>query len=238
MTLAMTTTITIPGVTLRRLLEAVLPHASEDKGLAACNAVQFEVRDGVLYLAASDQHTLGVARWRPHADIPSPADAEALISLDDACHLRETLQNGGPDAILAFGDGLEAVTPAGARTYPVLMIPGRVRADGAVIKDTRVTFTDWRRIIREAFTAGPAELGDRYGLPPERIARFTTPPSAWEPLYMRTCAPYENRRSPVVLVTRGEWFLGAVMPKGTDGGGYWDRWATICAPATREPADA
>jgi hypothetical protein len=72
----------IPGWHLRRLAGAVVPHAAAEAYKPALCAVQWEIRAGALWLAATDTYTMAAARW-PLPDGTAGTAGPVLVSAND-----------------------------------------------------------------------------------------------------------------------------------------------------------
>jgi hypothetical protein len=106
------------------------------------------------------------------------------------------------------------------------------------------SFPGWRAMLHRMLTAEEAPLGDGYGADPAMLGRFAgrRESQGGEGLNIRITlgagAPTGPRAPrPVVLVTRGTWFAGALMPvmRNPEGeaetAGAWADWTAITAPA-------
>ena len=219
--------ISIPAQTLRTMLKAVLPHAGTDDTLPALMAVRFEVRAGVLYLTATDRYTMGVARERIAGAVAAGLpDQSALVAHEHAEHMIETLSDATgtaaiiikPGEMLVDTDGDVFAWATGGDFYP-----------------------DWRSKIGGFLAGETGELGDRFGVDPKLLARFVLDEAPWDPwepkpLSLRVVPQNE---APVIVVTYGTWFLGAItatrrtdmdgLPRrGTDGP-QWADWTAALA---------
>lgn len=225
-----TTTISVPAWELRRALGAVLPHVSRTDSLPQFRGVHMQVRYGVLYLAAMDRYTLAATRITiPGAGTVPLPDAPALLPRPAAKGLRRFLRGA---------DGLARLTAEGTR-----LSVSAADGSGATwdIGAQDGSFPDWRALLHGMLTAGQAPLGDRYGADPAMLGRFAGRKDAadGESLNIRVTlgAHRTGAASPVVLLTRGGWFTGALMPvmRNDDGeaetAGAWADWTAITAPA-------
>jgi hypothetical protein len=226
----MTTSVSVPAAKLREMLEAVIPHASPDDTLPSLVAVRFEVAGGTLYVAATDRYTLAVARYPvPGAQEAPVPDAGVTLPLKAAKSLRRMLKNGQGVAALLLADETFSAD-AGSQS-------------GKWAVTTSLEFPDWRATLRKMLTAPPAELGDGHGMGAEILGRFTAgaDPFTRNPLRIRVTFGGTSQKfnrepepAPVMVITRGDWFIGAAMPVRIgeyDGHGAWDDWAAVVAPA-------
>jgi hypothetical protein len=223
------TTVSVSSTLLRRHLTAVLPHAGVDDTLPVLASVRIEIRAGYLYLAATDRYTMGVTRLR----IPAIPDRDRATQL--ACgyarEMRRQLKKAGEVAALTFGDGHLTLDAGGSRT-------------ATWGTEDNWVFPDWRQLIAKMLAAERRELGDRHGFNPDKLARFSDG-SALDPLNLwvtngssRRLGQEPPEPAPVLLVTRGDWFAGCLMPTsyGTvnaeaASAATWDAWAGVTGSA-------
>jgi hypothetical protein len=222
------------------MLAAVIPHAANEEDLPALEAIRFEVRDGTLFLIATDCYSIGVARCRiPGAQAAPVPDATALLPLcvtEGA--LLSMLDCADGTAALVFGeDSLTVDTGRDSATYGTDGHPEH--------------FPDWRVLIAGLLTGEPAELGDTRGIAPLHLAKFQAGPEdspgyCEEGLRVRIVSPthrkgvplHAGEREPTVLLARGDWFLGALVPMRLDRDvapepSPWTEWAAATAPAEK-----
>jgi hypothetical protein len=226
------------------MLAAVMPHAGGEDVLPALEAIRLEVRDGTLFLIATDRYSIGVARCRIPGALAAPVpDATALLPL---CvtegGLLSMLERADGTAALVFGeDSLTVDTGRDSATYGTDSHPEH--------------FPDWRKTIAGILTGEAAELGDTRGVAPLHLAKFQpgpddSPGHCEEGLRVRILSPthrkgvllHAGEREPVVLLARGDWFLGALMPMRLERDGApepspWAEWAAVTAPAEKAPAE-
>jgi hypothetical protein len=223
-----TNTISVPAGKLRLMLTAVLPHANEDDSLPALCSVSFEVRDGTLYLAATDRYTIAIAREPiPGAVAAGLPDQSALLPLEAAWDLRRMLKKRTDVAAVMIEDGKLAVEC------------GRTSASWTTLD--KGTFPDWRSLLHDSLTGTQAPLGDKAGVDAEKLARLTVLANrSFESLSIRflVTAERKDRENPVpmLLATMGDWFLAAVMPVrlgGEDRASQWAEWTALTAPAEK-----
>jgi hypothetical protein len=218
------------------MLDAVMPHAGGEDAMPALEAVLFEVRGGTLYLAATDRYSMGIARCRiPGARAAPVADATALLPLRvTGGGLLPMLERADGTAALVFGeDSLTVDTGSASATYKTDSHPEH--------------FPDWRPLLAGILAGEAAELGDARGIAPLHLAKFAagpddTPGYCETGLRVRILSPthrkgvllHSGEHEPVVLLARGDWFLGALMPMRVDREAapeVWAEWAAVTAPA-------
>lgn len=237
----MTSTIVVPAGKLQDMLGAVMPHAGDEDHLPLLNAVQFEIRDGVLFAVATDRYTIGVARCAiPGAKANPPAWTTANLMLAEAREMKRLLASSDVAALTFTDDLLE-------------LDAGRVRASWTLHSGE---YPDWRTLMSNMLAGEPAVLPANYGLSPLHLAKFQ--PDQIDdrqycraPLRMRLLERQDRKgvvlhsgeRFPVFLVTRGDWFLGALMPTRIDPAGdtpdpdSWAEWTALLSPAEKAPAE-
>ena len=231
-------TVTVPSRTLRMMLAAVLPHADRDDMLPALNAVLFEVRSGVLYLAATDRYGFGVARYPvPGAAAEPPPDQAALLDLTDTQNMFDRLADadeGRPAALVITGERL-TLDSGPVDSWDCLPV------DMANPWPSKTT--PWWVVLGRLLTAKPCALDSQYGMDMRLPARFSIDTGPFMPYGDPEDEPPEPEwpeeacRLRIVgearmLVTRGDWFIGAVMghrmPKATATPPAWDDWKAVC----------
>ncbi len=234
----MSNTITVSAKTLRRMLAGVLPHAGRDDTLPVLNTVKIEVRSGVLYLAATDRFSIGVARQRiPGYLAAAGPDLDALVCVDDAEKL----------SALVLGDD----RPAPLLTADLGEAGGTWQTMALDQPEWPSATHPWQSVLYPLFGAEPANLDGDFGMELRLLARFAAidagpympycddedePDPEWpaEGARMRVICP----DGPMVLVTRGEWFIGAAMacrmrgPRSAPPA--WDDWAEALKPAAQD----
>jgi hypothetical protein len=245
----MTSSVSVPAAKLRDMLAAVIPHADNDyeDSLPALEGVRFEVRAGTLFLVATDRYSIGIARCRiPGAEAAPVPDASAILPLDAVRELNRDLESADGTAALVFGED-SLTTDTGDAT-------------GTWVTDSHLEhFPDWRKLMHDVLAGDPAELGGKLGVSPVHLAKFALSLNPADdrrycdtPLRVRIVSPSERNgvplhsgeRQPVILVTRGDWFLGALMPTrfgrlGPDAPPQpepWAEWAAVTAPAEKPEA--
>lgn len=229
----MTTTIPVSAALLRQCLNAVLPHAGDDDTIPALVAVRVEARDGHLFLAATDRYTIGVARCKIRGGAVEPfgvqLDADAAAEL--ALHL-ENAAGAADDVAAMVLDGDKLTVDYG---------PHEPRAWGV----STAEWPDWRSLLHAALTAERgAELDDEYGLDPAKLAKFNIAGEDegwWVPESLRMSV--RRSGSPIVVVSYGTWFVGAIMPTRLtvnaqlgdppplSPAAIWGEWTVLTAPA-------
>lgn len=251
------TAISVPAPKLREMLEAVLPHADRDDTLPVLAAVRFEVRDGRLFLVATDRYTLGVARCQiPGCTLAPVADCAAMVPIDFAVHVATELGKAGGSgiAVIAFGDGELTVDPGDGAPAGSSLVPGKC--------------PDWRSMLHAILAGEPADLGERFGIDRRHLAKLTTgitleipgepddytwynddADSEPEPVLVRVLMPADNGlgstwgQAPALVAAREDWFISALMMMRAAPGEQpelpWDLWTGITQPAGNpEPVTA
>jgi hypothetical protein len=215
------------------MLDAVMPHAGTDDTLPVLMAVRFEVRAGALYVVATNQFTLGAARYVLPAETPVP-DAEVLLRGEDADELRELLDHAGETAALVLADGLRI--DAGEDCLAGWEDPRGAHPMGW-------NYPDWQNVLTGLLAADEAPLIPDYGIEPDLLAKFGGDPESdfpetrcAEPLMarpVRFVRPVPGASA--VLLARGDWFLGALaLIRNVDGlpvdGTPWELWSAALSP--------
>lgn len=237
-----TTTISVSARELCRHLAAVLPHAGRDDDLPMINGISVQVLDGVLYLAATDRYTLAVTRLQiPGAAAEPVPDESVLLPRKAAKALMRLVRDlDGTVALGVAGGRLSAYAEDGTTsTWPL----------------RKGEFVNWQKLLHKMLAAEQVPLGEDCGVDPAKLARFAgvQEPLAWESLSIRITSDVtftgrtgdkEAKPAPVVLVTRGDWLVGALMPVRRSGSSVaeaaeaWARWTAMTAPApTPEAAE-
>jgi len=191
--------VTLPAANLRRLIAAVLPCAASDGLLPALNAVRLETTGRSLYAVATDRYTMAVARHtgpgltRPRtagATIPR-AEATAMLRLVPRGH-------GGPVTVRIRQDRCVTLTTAGIthRTPAADRLYGR--------------FPDWRAALTRLLDGAPVRGGQPVHVNPAYLARFAAA-SDGDPRGLRARLHRTGYSHPVLIVSAGDWFLGALM---------------------------
>src|SRR6266568_3841784 len=197
MTATATSAVTMTGAQFHRLLAAVLPSAATDDVLPQLNAVHLETGPYGVYAAATDRYTFAVAR---HAD-PAPGRRAAQITIPRAAALamlRLTRRRDPLATVRIVGGHLTLRTAAGI-TYRTPAV------------DTRGCggFPDWRRTFARLL-ASPEAPGRPVHLNAAFLARFTAATDT-AGLRVSIVRPPDSRRCHTLVITAGDWFLGALM---------------------------
>jgi len=228
----MANSFTVPAPMLRRMLTAVLPHIGLDEELPALTNVRFEVRGGTLFAEATDRYTMGVARCGAGGE---PGAQQAMLPRKSAKALRKVLRDAEGRVTITLEPGLMRAE-----------IDGLTAAEWKT--DTRdYSGTSWDDLMHRMVAGTPAAFEDRFGLDAAKLGRFAIKGPWLEPLLVRVLLPLRRDgatppgdASPVLLVTRGDWFLGALMPVRVpvpkDAEATWNEWVKTTAPAEKTEA--
>ena len=227
----LTAAVGIPGADLRRLVAAVTPHAADDPGTPTLCAVQWEIRDGALWLAATDTHTIGAARW-PLPGGPVAAAGPVLLPVSETVLLTEAV---------GTGPAMLTIDPAAA-TVTAVWGGGTCQARG--LPPMPCEIPDWRSVLTGLVDGTPGSAPGRLMFDPAHLTRFTVPsasaqaaPALRFPLLRFQLRRHLTTRRLTYLVTCYDWFIGAISPLIADAGSdeYGDtiisRWAA-CLHAT------
>jgi hypothetical protein len=181
------------GRELRRLLRAVLAHAGTDKQLPALRVVLFDVDGDQANVVATDRFTLGVARTTVEPNGPSVRFTVAVDAADLTTIVR-TVRATDRHVVVD-------VAPAG-----VEITRGGIRYS---LPSVDVGYPDWQGLLAHLIRKPATEGLTAVGVDPRMLARFHTtgPRVTGEPLVIRCYGP-----GGAVIVTCGDWFLGAAMP--------------------------
>lgn len=234
-------TVTVPAVTLRKMIRAVLPHASDDDTIPAIRGVRFEIStDWTLTLTATDRYTMAFAR-EPAATGSGghQAPVSALLPCEAAKTLRGMLTEKGADAPL---NAAVTVSTAG-----ITVMCGKLTGTWAA-PDKSGAGPDLRAMAHRVLAGQPGALGDGLGIDPLMLRRFAARRRSLEALAVRMMRPVnsdgsppEPGDSPVVVLARGDWFLGLLMPAritANQGPVPWDGWRAAMAPPAAPETEA
>ncbi len=208
--------VTLTGADFHRLVRAVLPCVATGGALPVLNAVHLETSSYGVYAAATDRYAVAVARHaaphpsRPHTHATIPREAVAVM-------LRLVPRNPGPITI-RIGTGSRATLTTASGTY-------HVPAD-------RELFPDWRKLFARLLTGAPVRNGDPVNLNPVYLARFKAAAEG-TPEGLRTHLRQNGTRAPVLIVSAGDWFLGALasISASHTADGPYTTWKTDLTPA-------
>jgi hypothetical protein len=243
----MTTAITVSALRLRMMLAGVLPHASCDGTLPVLCGVKIEVRSGVLYLAATDRYSIGVAKQRiPGWGWTADRDVDAMLGVDAAGELSALLAGHTGAVALVLGDEQPPPKLTADLGEPPVKSWQTMALSHPGWPSGTVT---WQSILYPMLSAAPATLDGGLGVEMRLLGRF----AAIDPTPYAAYAPYgyegeddgpepewpaEGSRIKIVaagkkgaaaLVTRGEWFIGAAMAcqinMPASATPAWDEWA-------------
>lgn len=200
-------TASMPGPDLRRLAAAVIPHAAGDPCTPALCAVQWEIRDGALWLAATDMHTIGAARWQLPAGTAAAA-GPVLLPVSETILLAEAA-GAGPVVV--------TIDPAAAAVTAVWS-GGTYQARGPLHVLGEVP--DWRSVLTGLTGGTPGPAPGQLMFDPAQLTRFTVQPAGTRAGRQQPPPPllrFQLRRHLAThrltyLVTCSDWFIGAVSP--------------------------
>ena len=202
------TAVSLPSADLRRLAGAVTPHAAEARE-PALRAVQWQIRGGALWLAATGAHTAGTARW----PLPGGSGEDAgpvLVSVEETAALARFAGDGPAEVTVDVNDGTVTVA----------------RRDGEEARSAPLPaagLQDWRDVLSGLFDGTPGHLGGRitfdsaylskFRLQSARPAAGTGGPPALLQFRLRR---HLRTRELMFLVTCEDWFIGVIRPVITD----------------------
>jgi hypothetical protein len=218
MTATPASAVTMTGAQFCRLLAAVLPSAATDDVLPQLSAVHLETGPYGVYAAATDRYTFAVAR---HAD-PAPGRPPAQITIPRTAALTmlRLARRRDPLATIRIAAGHLTLRTAAGITYRTPAVDTRCGA-----------FPDWRRMFSRLL-ASPEVPGQPVHLNPAYLARFTAATDT-AGLRVSIVRPANSRRCHTLVITAGDWFLGALMsladPAGATGPGTC--WHADLSPA-------
>ena len=207
-----TATISISGTDLQRLTGAAAPHAAEDPDTPALCAIQWAIRDGALWLAATDMNTIGAARMPLPGGASLPA-GPVLVPADETVAMAK-----------AVGEDLAAVTidPAAA-AVTAAWSGGTYQARYS--SPVRGEIPDWRRVLACLVDGTPGPSARRIMFDPAHLARFTIRPPGGRadseglaPQVRLQLRRHRTNRRLMYLVTCQDWFIGAISPLTADPG--------------------
>src|SRR5216683_3255634 len=204
MTATVPSAVTMTGAQFHRLFAAVLPSAATDDVLPQINAVHLETGPYGVYAAATDRYTFAVAR---HAD-PAPARRHAQITIprNAVLAMLKLTRRRDPAAVIHIGGGHLTLRTADGITYRTPAVS--TRGCGA--------FPDWRNLFRRLLASPELPAGQPVYLNPAYLARFTAVSGA-AALRVTIRRPPASRRCHALVITAGDWFLGALMTKADPG---------------------
>lgn len=203
---ALTAAVSIPGADLWRLAAAVTPHAADDPDTPTLRAVQWEIRDGALWLAATNMHTIGAARWQPPGGT-SAAAGPVLLPVSETVQLAEAVGTG--PAVITIDPATAAVT--------AVWSGGTYQARGPLPGLCEIP--DWRSVLTGLVDGAPGPAAGRLMFDPEHLTRFTVESASaradnerWSPLLRFQLRRHLGTRRLTYLVTCQDWFIGAISP--------------------------
>lgn len=190
--------ISIAASDLHRMFQQVTPHMLDpEEYLPVISSVRLEVRDGWLYVAATDRFTFAVARREILPDgnrighVPGHLVAALTAWLDGAAQLGDTVSlslptDDRPNSTLSFA------------------APGRGAFTVEYDADDYKGFPEWRRIFHRALTAAPIAVP---------VTGFTTRFLArWQHAAERLTVWQEAPRKPFVFLSEDGNFAGLHCP--------------------------
>jgi hypothetical protein len=218
MTATTPSTVTMTGAQFHRLLSAVLPSAATDDVLPHLNAVHLETGPYGAYAAATDRYTFAVAR---HAD-PAPGRSPAQITIPRtaAVAMLRLAHRRDPLATVRITGGHLTLRTAAGITYRTPAV------------DTRCgQFPDWRRMFARLLASPEVPGGQPVHLNPAYLARFTAANDT-AGLRVSIVRPPDSRRCHTLVITAGDWFLGALsLADPAQATGPGTAWHTDLSPA-------
>ena len=171
--------------------------------------------------------TTAIAEVQTRSDLGG--DRAVLLPLKAAKALRRMLRKAQGIAAVVISDSTICATT------------GPYRGEWAA--KSCEDFPDLNPMLHKFLAAGPCELGDRYGINPGKLGRFTKVPDPWglntvQVRIVSGTSKGESAPSPVVLVTCGDWFLGVLMPvrktaNESIGQSAGPDWSAVTAPAEK-----
>jgi len=199
MTTTATSAVTMTGAQFHRLLTAVLPSAATDGVLPQLNAVHLETGPYGAYAAATDRYTFAVAR---HAD-PAPGRRPAQITIPQtaAVAMLRLARRRDPLATVRITGGHLTLRTAAGITY---------RTPGVDTRGYRGGFPDWRRIFARLLASPEVPGSQPVHLNPAYLARFTAATDT-AGLRVSIVRAVNSHRCHTLVITAGDWFLGALM---------------------------
>lgn len=216
--------INIEASSLRRMLEQVTPHmADPEDHLPVICSVQFEVRDGWLYAAATDRFTFAVSR----REVPG-AVGQWRIGHIPASHLPAV--TAWLDMQVDLGRDVGLSLPVAEDAPVILSGAAEAKLTIGYDADDYKTFPQWRKIFRAALTAEPTVI-PMTGFTTKFLAR-------WQHAADKLTTWQQAPNKPIVLIDELGYFLGLHMPVRQEGltrEGIAGSWLAVTTPtATAE----
>lgn len=211
---APTTGAEIPGRHLRRLADAVVPHAAAEAYKPTLCAVQWEIRGGALWLAATDTYTMAAARW-PLPDGTAGTAGPVLVSANDTAALARFAGTGQAPVTIGIAAGMVTVTRADGKTRS---------ARWPLPAPTADDIPDWRSVLGGLVDGTAAPSSGRFTFNSEHLSRFKMQSAqacavsgGWPAELRFRLRRHLRTRATLFLVTCEDWFAGAIRPMLTDG---------------------
>lgn len=196
------TSIELTTSQLHNLINPVLPHTGDGKGLPALGAIRLEVRGSVLYAVATDRYTMGVTR-HPLAE-PTPdttiaigrADADAMLRLfkhgkTDDPELRLTIGNVAAETVLDPAD--KPALTVTAKDGKTLVLHGREDA-----------LSTWRTLMAKFVHRAPKPATPALALTAMYLPRWTRALNKSDKLEMFL----GTKDNDAIVVRAGDHFIG------------------------------
>ncbi len=180
---------------LLRLLEAVLPHVGTDPELPKINALNVELGENHLTLAATDRFTLGVATSAAEV---TGAPASVLVPLEAITHVLPIVRAERVAVVLTITTHSEVNTLALTCVGSGITLEMRGRPED---------FVDYKTLLRKTTTNRGALATFKFT--PRLLARLE---SITESVHVWVGATEED----MVLLTAGDWFAMLLAPRKRD----------------------
>ena len=217
----------IPGRVLLRMAEAVVPHAAEEAYSPGLMAVQWEIRGGALWLAATDTRTLAAARCP--ASIGSADGGPVLLPASATMRLARTAASAGAALTLVRVD-------AQALAVTVQAGNGQLRDAQWPLPPARHEAADWRQVLG-GLLAGPPEQASALTAESWLLSRFRVRSAladqvsgGWPARLRLEPRTHAGTGVRAWVVRCEDWFIGAILTGGPSrgpaaaGDGQWTQW--------------
>jgi hypothetical protein len=180
------------------MFQQVVPHMDDPENcMPVISSIRLEIRDGWLYVVASDRYTLAATR-RP--------------IVHDGASQTAHIPGSVVPAVSAWLDGAEQRSETVALSLPLDGESGPVAFDAPGCGELTVeyeaddfkSYPNWRRILNYALTAEPEAIP---------VTGFTTRfLSRWEDAAAKLVVWQQAHRKPLVLLSEDGYFVGMQMP--------------------------